>query len=232
MKKVTIDDLKNHLPEFQKNLGCEGEARILKEFIVPETFCEKKFIAAGSKLLFIYMGTDTEYSDTHHYLVWLENEGGMLVDMSAAPDNEILKNKDIILTEEGEIGYVVPLSVPAQMVIIWENNKPQAKSVITGAITELTDLLNKPLIETVLKFYSDGCFNIANLIFGNPNIIRSTSRSMEPYLSFMDASDYNVACLHDSFYLDMEKHGTRLRGVLISNPDASPQEIEKLISEL
>lgn len=231
MKTVTIDDLKNHLPAFQTNLECEGEKRILKEFTVPITLCEKISISPGSKLLFFYMGTDTQYSEIHHYLAWLENEGGMLVDIGISPDHEGLKDKEVHLTEAGEIGYGINLPTPVKMEITWENGRPQAKSIRTGIITELADIPKEPLIENIFKLYSDTAFSISNLMFGNPNIILSLPTDMEPCLSYMSSEGNNEVCLHDSFYVNMEKNGPALRSLIISSRDASPREIEKIVSK-
>ena len=231
MKTVTIDDLKNHLLKFQSNLECKGETRILKELVVPPTLCEKLSIASGVKLLFVYMGTDTQYPDIHHYLAWLENEGGMLVDIGVGPDHEALKDKEVVLTEKGEIGYGVILPTPVKMEITWENGHPQGKSIRTGAITELADIPQAPLIENIFKLYSDAAFSIINLMFGNPNIILSLPTDMEPCLSYMSAAGNNEECLHDSFYVDMGKNGPALRELIISAGDASPKEVEKIVSK-
>lgn len=231
MKTVTIDDLKNHLPEFQANLECEGETRILKEFVVPMSLSEKMPIKPGARLLFIYMGTDTQYTDIHHYLAWLEHEGGMLVDIGFSPDHEALKDKEVVLTENGEIGYGINLPTPVKMEITWENGRPQGKSVRTGNITELVDIPNEPLIENIFKLYSDAAFDITNLMFGNPNIIVSLPTAMEPCLSYMSSEGKNEVCLHDSFYINMDKNGPALMNLIISARDASPEEIEKIVSK-
>lgn len=229
MKKLTIDDLKNHLPEFQEGLDCKGAIQILKEFVVPAALCQKMSIKSETKLLFVYMGIDRDYSDIHHYLAWLENEGGMLIDLSIDPGHEYLQNKEIVLTDEGLIGYGIASSLPAILQITWKNGRPQAEAIRTGEIMELTDIPLKAPIENVFKTFNDVSFNIRYLLFGNPNFILSMPEDMEACLSYMSPEGNNEACLDDSFCINMKTEGSELRELIIEAGDATPKEFEKIL---
>lgn len=229
MKKLTIDDLKNHLPEFQKNLNCVGETRLLKEFIVPEDLCQKLIIKPSSRLLFIYLGISAQYSDVFQYLAWLENEGGMLVDMYYAPNSSLIQDSQPVLTDGGFMGYGKIVARPVQMEITWQNGRPQAKEVKSEKIMELTDVPLTPPTEDLLEIMSDAAFNIRYLLFGNPNFILSMPEDMEACLSYMSPEGNNQACLDDSFCINMKTKGTELRELIIEAGDATPQEFEKII---
>jgi hypothetical protein len=229
MEKITIDDLKNHLPEFQDNLECEGEVRLLKEFIVPDALCKKMPIEREAKLLFIYMGTDKEYHDVHHYLIWLENEGGMLVDLPFSPDDKRNRDKELVLTNEGSVGYGITISVPVKMVVTWTNNRPQIEKTRTGEIIEWADVPSELPLENVLEDYIT--FNIAYLLFGNPNFILSLPEDMSACLSYMTPDGNNDNCLCYDFDIGMKQEGAQLRQLIIEAGDADPKEYEKIIGK-
>lgn len=232
MKKLAIDDLKNHLSEFQKNLNCVGEMHLLKEFIVPDSLCQKLVIKPSSKLLFIYLGISAQNPDVYQYLAWLENEGGMLVDIYDAydePSCNLLKDSQPVLTDDGFVGYGKIVSKPILMDIIWKNGRPQAEEARSGKIIELADVPPTPPTEDLVEIMSDASFNIRHLLFGNPNFILSMPEDMEACLSYMSPEGNNEACLDDSFCINMKTKGSELRELIIEAGDATPQEFEKIL---
>jgi hypothetical protein len=229
MEKLTINDLKNHLSEFQQILDCYGELQLLKEFTVPDLLCLKLGIKPGSKLLFIYMGLNPHDHTISQYLAWLEDEGGMLVDMYYEPSALLLKGSKPMLTDGGFMGYGKNTKRPIPMEITWENGRPQAKEIRSEKIMELIDV---PLIaptEDYVEMMSDASFNIRYLLFGNPNFILSMPEGMEACLSYMNSDGRNSVCLDDSFCINMKTNGAKLRQLIVEAGDATPQEFEKII---
>lgn len=231
MEKLTIDDLKNHLSDFQKNLDCAGELQLLGEFIVPDPLCLKLNIKSGSKLLFIYMGFNPHDHSILQYLAWLENEGGMLIDMYYEPNSPLLKDSEPILTDNGIVGYGKMAQRPIMMDITWENGRPQAKETRSEKIVELTNVPLIAPVENYVEIMSDASSDIRYLLFGNPNFILSMPENMEACLSYMSPKGENVTCLHDSFCISMKRYGSELRQLIIEAGDATPLEFEKIISE-
>jgi hypothetical protein len=229
MEKLTINDLKNHLSEFQQILGCYGEFQLLKEFIVPDLLCQKLGIKPGSKLLFIYMGLYPHDHSIRQYLAWLEDEGGMLVDMYYEPSSPLLKDNEIMLTDGGFIGYGKIVPKPVIMEIVWKNGRPQAEEVRSGKIIELTDVPLTAPTEDCLEIMSDASFNIRYLLFGNPNFILSMPEDEEACLSYVNPNGRNSVCLDDSFCINMKTNGAKLKQLIIEAGNAAPEEFEKII---
>jgi len=231
MDKITINDIKNNLAGFQEGLDCEGKAEILKEFILTKEICQKQSIKPKSKLLFAYLGTDQHDSDTHHYLIWLENEGGMLRDINLGPDSNYLADQKISLGNDGTIGYGQSGRNPIKMEVTYENGWAQARVIKTGKIIEFGNLPPKEKFEKTFTFTRHASFNIDYLLFGHPNIIVSMPEDMEHCLSFMRWNGNNLECLDDSFWIDMDQHGAELRKTIIGAGDVSPNELGRIIRQ-
>lgn len=228
---ITIDDLKNHLPEFQRNLDCHGAVRLLKEFVLSDGLSQKLSVKTQSKLLFFYLGIDNADHNVHHYLIWLENEGAMLVDMSMDPNSSILMDGEPILIDDGTIGYGKIIIVPVRMELTWENNRPQVKNLKTAELIELADVPKERPMESRYKFFDDAKFYLQYLLFGNPNLFLYLSEDSERCLSFMGTEGKNLQCMHDTFNIDMFDKGPALRKLIIETGDSDPKIIERIVSQ-
>lgn len=229
MGKITIDDLKNHLLDFQANMECQGEVSILKECSLPPALCDTLSINPQAKMIFAYIGVDN-YRD-NSYLAWLENEGGILVNMTLDPHGYVKDGLELIITENGHIGFGQTISMPTKMEIIWDNNRPQVKITKTGEIIEITDVPKEAPMETHYKLYQNNLFSLTNLLFGNPNIFYNCPTDIEHSMLYMKPTGEIAICLHDDFTLDMDEHGAELKGIIANIGDSNLNKLEDAIRE-
>ncbi|MFA4942291.1 MAG: hypothetical protein WC564_01475 [Patescibacteria group bacterium] len=205
---------------FQRNLNCCGEPLFLEELKTPMIVAKENTIRPGTKIILAYLGIDS-IKNSHQYLIWLDSEGGMVVEINHPPQPDM----HIVLSEKGLIGYGEKDLVPIKMEVTWENKRPQAKRTDTGEIIEFYKLpAVEPLRET-FKVIPINSFFINKLLFGNPNIINVNNE-----LIFMSPEGDKLTCLHDSLCINMGKDGPRLRK-LIGNANFNPGELKKIIHD-
>lgn len=230
MNKMSLADVLDNLPRIQNNLGYKGQPRVLQQFTLPADLSERYSIAPGSKLVFAYMGTDEQFDATHHYLAWLENEGGVLSDAYFGPEDIPFGDRGWQLTDEGIIGCGQTALKPIDMAITWENGRPQAKFSKIGRIIELENVPEEAPMEAIFERSYVALPGIDYLLFGNPNLFLCLTEDLEPALLHLEPKGERVRCLHDSFYFNMEKSGQQLRQAIKDWAGSTIDDLEKLIS--